>query len=137
MVSAYAGLDDVRTRATVLRAELLDAGERELHAYAPVLSARSEQERLEALSAASDVPVAIARASSEVAELGAQVVGQSKPALKGDAVAGVLLAEAAARAAARLAEINLRDVQADPRLAEVAQLSQRAADARERAVSEA
>lgn len=137
MVSAYAGLDEVRSRATLLRGELIEAGELELHAYQPVLAASSEQERMEALSAASDVPVVITRASSEVAELGALVVTNSKPALKGDAVAGVLLAEAAARAAARLVEINLRGMESDPRLAEVARMRERAANAREAALDSA
>jgi hypothetical protein len=52
--------------------------------------------------------------------------------LKGDAVTAVLLAEAATRAAARLVEINLSGAPAgDPRVGEVAGLSERAARARE------
>jgi methenyltetrahydrofolate cyclohydrolase len=136
MASTYAGLDDVRARAAVLRGELLEAGQLELHAYEPVLAASSDQERREALSAASAVPVTIVRVSSELAELGARVVNESKPALKGDAVAGVLLAEAAARAAARLVEINLAGEPEDRRLAEVARLSERAARARGHALKQ-
>ena len=134
MVALFAGLDDVAARGSALRGELLDAGERELHAYEPVLSATSDDERRAALSAASDTPLAIARAAAEVAELAAEVTERSKPALKGDAAAGVLLAEAATRAAARLVEINLRRAPDDPRLADAAALSDRAARAREAAL---
>lgn len=133
MTARFAGLDDLAARAAVLRGELLEAGERELHSYEPVLAAKGEQERAEALSAASDSPLAIARAAAEVAELGARVAAQSGPALKGDAVAGVLLAEAAVRAAARLVEINLSRIPDDPRLEEVTQLNERAANARRQA----
>jgi len=138
MVASFAGssAEAAAARATVLRAELLAAGERELHAYEPVLSAKSEDERRAALSAASETPLAIARAAAEVAELAAEVADASKPSLKGDAVAGVLLAEATTRAAARLVEINLAGVPGDARLGEVAELSGRAARARERALGD-
>lgn len=136
MVASFAGEQETAARGAVLRGELLDAGERELHAYEPVLAAATEGERRAALSVASDAPLAIARAAAEVAELGAEVSVRSKPALKGDAAAGVLLAEAATRAAAQLVEINLRGSPDDPRLAEVAALSERAARARKRVVGE-
>lgn len=131
MVATFAGADDAAARAPILRAQLLDAGERELHAYEPVLGATTTEARREALSAASDTPVAIARAAAEVAELAARVASESKPALKGDAAAAVLLAEAVTRAAARLVEINLSGAPDDPRVGEVAILSERAARARE------
>jgi formiminotetrahydrofolate cyclodeaminase len=136
MVSAFAGADDVADRAPVLRKQLLEAGERELHAYEPVLEATTPDARREALSAASESPLAIARASAEIAELAARVAAESKPALKGDAVAGVLLAEAVTRAAARLVEINLSGAADDPRLEEAASLGERAARARERALGD-
>ena len=134
MVAGFAAADDVAGRAHGLREQLLKAAERELHGYEPVLAAARQQDRDEALSAASDTPLAIARACAEVAELAAGVASQSKPALKGDAVAGVLLAEAATRAAARLVEINLKSQPEDRRLAEAASLSERAARAREQAL---
>jgi methenyltetrahydrofolate cyclohydrolase len=144
MVAAFAADDQAAARAPLLRQELLDAGEGELRSYAPVLEAlrlpkeAPERERAlsRALSAASETPAAIARAGAEVAELAARVTHESTPALRGDATAGVLLAEAATRAAARLVEINLRGLPADPRLGEVAGLSRRAAAARERALGE-
>jgi formiminotetrahydrofolate cyclodeaminase len=60
-----------------------------------------------------------------VAELAASVAANSKPALRGDAVAGVVLAEAAVRAAAHLIEVNLHERMEDPRRAEAAALSER------------
>jgi len=134
MVASFAGEGETAARGAVLRGELLDAAERELHAYEPVLAAATDDARRAALSAASDAPLAIARAAAEVAELAAAMTERSKPALKGDAAAGALLAEAATRAAARLVEINLRGTPDDSRLAEAATLSERAARAREAAV---
>jgi formiminotetrahydrofolate cyclodeaminase len=134
MVAAFAGADEVAARAPVLRAQLLEAGERELHAYEPVLEATTPDARREALSVASETPMAIARAAADVAELAARVASESKPALKGDAVAAVLLAEAVTRAAARLLEINLSGAADDPRVGAVAGLSERAARAREQAL---
>jgi len=142
MAAAYADADETAERAAALRAELVELGERELHSYEPVLAAQrmpaadpSRAERIaSALSEASQSPLAIARAGAEVADLAAGVAEQSKPALAGDAVVAVLLAEAATRAAGRLVEINLRGRSGDPRLAEVGELADRAARARERAL---
>lgn len=138
MSAAFAGDAEVAERASALREELLARGEQELHAYAPVLAAQrlpvSDPSRADRLSAAlcqaSEVPIGIVRAATEVAELAASVARESKPELRGDAVAGVLVAEAASRAAARLAEINLSDRAGDPRLSELAGLLSRAERAR-------
>ena len=138
MAAAFAGDTAAATRATRLQAELLECGELELRSYSPVLQAvrlpagdPSRAERLaDALSRASETPLEIARVSTEVAELAAGIVPDSKPAVEGDAVAAVLLAEAAAQAAARLVQINLAGSPEDPRLAEVAELTRRASEAR-------
>ena len=137
MAAAFAGADATAERARVLRMQLLEAGEAELRSYEPVLeatrAAATDPARLDAaLSDASDAPLAIARASAEVAELAAEIAARSRPALAGDAVAGVLLAEAASRCAARLVEINLSGRE-DTRLDELATLEDRAATARDRA----
>jgi formiminotetrahydrofolate cyclodeaminase len=131
MVSGFAEANDAAARAAALREQLLEAGEQELRSYEPVLQATTPTARRQALSEASETPTAIARAAAEVAELAARVASQSKPALKGDAVAAVLLAEAVTRAAARLVEINLKGQPEDLRLSEVARLSERAASARD------
>jgi methenyltetrahydrofolate cyclohydrolase len=138
MAARFAGAESAAARAGVLRAQLLDEGERELDAYQPVLAAARLEtddpfraERLyEALSDACAAPMSVARAAAEVAELAAEVAAKSTRALAGDAIAGVLLAEAASQSAAQLVEINLRQRSADPRLAEVAELKERAAAAR-------
>jgi formiminotetrahydrofolate cyclodeaminase len=117
---------------------LLDAGESELRSYEPVLLAMrlpaddpARAERLaNSLSAASDAPLAIARAAAEVADRAASVAADSKPAVRGDAIAGVVLAEAAVRAAAHLVEVNLHDRMEDPRRAEAAALGERTARVR-------
>ena len=75
--------------------------------------------------------MAIARSAAEVAELAAEVAAKSRPALRGEAIAGVLLAEAASRSAASLVEINLNGSSGDPRLAETLELRSRLAAARE------
>jgi formiminotetrahydrofolate cyclodeaminase len=143
MTAGFADAEETLACAAVLRQRLLDAGETELHSYEPVLTAirlpkgdETRDDQLEhALSAATEAPLEIARAAAEVAERAAQVTERSTPAVQGDAVAGVLLAEAATRATARLVEINLRGLPEDPRLDEVARLSERAAKARERALA--
>jgi formiminotetrahydrofolate cyclodeaminase len=142
MVAAFADDGEAAARAARLRVELLGAGEREISSYQPVLEASglpagdpSRKQRLDAaLSQASEAPLAIARAGVEVAELAAAIARKSKPTLAGDAITAVLLAEASSRAAARLVQINLAGRDDDPRLAEVAQLLERAGAARELAL---
>ena len=117
-------------RPAELRALSLELAAAELHAYEPVLEAqrRGDPDAVaQALSRAADSPLAIARAAAEVAELGADVAARGKKAVKGDAQVGVVLAEAACRAAGRLGEINLAGQPDDPRLAELAELKRRAA----------
>ena len=75
--------------------------------YAPVLEARDEHEREIALAAACEPPAQIAETAAEVAELGVEVATSASPSVRGDALAGVVLAEAAASAAFRLVEINV------------------------------
>jgi hypothetical protein len=49
----------------------------------------------------------IAETAAEVAELGVEVAASASPSVRGDALTGVVLAEAAASAAFRLVEINV------------------------------
>ena len=93
--------------AGALRARALRLAEEELSSYAPVLEARDEHERELALAAASEPPAHIAETAAEVAELGVEVAASSSPSVRGDALTGVVLAEAAASAAFRLVEINV------------------------------
>ena len=95
------------TRAAELRAEALRLAEEELTSYGPVLKAQTPADRTTALDAASEPPAQIAEAAAEVAELGVEVARSASPAVRGDALTGVILAEAAASAAARLVETNI------------------------------
>jgi len=134
--------ENVAVQAASVRAQLLELGEAELHAYQPVLDAMrldagepGREARLRAaLSDAADSPLAIARATATVSQLGAELARTGNANLTGDAITGAVLAEAACCAAARLAEINLARVPSDPRLAEAAALSRQAAAARVQAL---
>lgn len=129
-------------RARELRAQALALADRDLSSYAPVLDALrlpaghpERAQRLEAaLTEASRAPLAIAETAAEAAELGARVTIASNPAVRGDALAGVLIAEAATAAAASLVEINLagRD---DADLARARDARRRAQEAREDALA--
>jgi formiminotetrahydrofolate cyclodeaminase len=125
-------------RAAVLRDEAVALGELELRAYAPVLAAMrrpaDDPERPAALDAAlsdaADSPLAIARVATAVTELAVEAARRGRRQLRGDAVTGVLLAEAAAAAASRLAVINLEGRPGDQRLGELERLVRDAATAR-------
>ena len=116
-------------RPRALRSRALELAEVELSSYAPVLEAlrlpRDDPSRAERLSAAL---LEASRSPLEVAELGVQVAQTSSAAVRGDALAGVVLAEAAAAAAARLVEINLAESRAND-------LVERALAARDRAAA--
>jgi formiminotetrahydrofolate cyclodeaminase len=133
----------MRARAGELRARALELAEEELHVYAAVLEALREPEdapgraeRLDAaLSDAADSPLAVARAAAEVAELAAEAASTGNRNLRGDAVSGALLAEAACCASSRLADLNLAGRPHDPRRTEASDLVQRALQARLMALS--
>jgi formiminotetrahydrofolate cyclodeaminase len=107
MSAGLAGSDAAVARAGALRARALRLAEEELSSYAPVLEARDEHERDLALEAASEPPAHIAETAAEVAELGAEIAESASEAVRGDALTGVVIAEAAASAAFRLVEINV------------------------------
>jgi formiminotetrahydrofolate cyclodeaminase len=134
--------DAVADRARELRAQALELADRDLSSYAPVIEAQrlpaSNPERAERLAAAlteaSLTPLAIAENAAETADLAARVTATSNPAVRGDALAGVLIAEAATAAAASLVEINL--ARADgPDLARAREARRRAQTAREDALA--
>jgi formiminotetrahydrofolate cyclodeaminase len=126
-------------RADELRARALELAEIELYAYAPVLEAlrlpRNDPERADLVDAArteaSKSPLEVARIAADAAELAAELVTAGNPNLTGDALAGALLAEAAAQASARLVAINLID---GPMVDQAAELARQARAARERAL---
>jgi methenyltetrahydrofolate cyclohydrolase len=141
MSAALAHQPEPGARAGALRAEALELAEAELGSYAPVLEAvrlprddPSRSGRLEeALLEASRTPLAIAERAAEAAELGASVAAASSPSVRGDAVTGALLCEAACAAAAGLVEINLARQSSAPALERARAAAGRAARARSEA----
>jgi methenyltetrahydrofolate cyclohydrolase len=133
------GADESFGRAGRLRTRALELAEVELHAYEPVLEAlrlpRDDAKRAARVDAArieaSRSPLEIARIGAELTELSGELARTGNPNLSGDALAAVLLAEAAVQAAARLVAINLTE---GPAVDESSQLAQRALAARERAL---
>jgi formiminotetrahydrofolate cyclodeaminase len=89
---------------------------------------RQRQEQVSAaLARASEVPLEVAELGGRVAALAADVAGRGNPAVRGDALAAVQLAAAAAQTAAALVQINLTGMPDDPRPAQAAQLAAHAA----------
>jgi formiminotetrahydrofolate cyclodeaminase len=129
--------------ADALRRRAAPLGDADGAAYADYLAAlrlpkEPEPERRAAAvrrarDAATDVPAQIGEVAMAVAELAAELAGTVKPQLRGDAVAGALLAAAAAATAAELVEANVGESADDPRVAR----AQEAADTARAAVHRA
>ena len=128
MAAQIAGADAARPQAARVRA--LELAEVELSSYAPVLEARDADQRAAALAEASRSPLEVAELGAEVAQLGAEVAQTSSAAVRGDALAGVVLAEAASTAAVRLVEINLAESSADELVERARAAGRRAAEIR-------
>jgi formiminotetrahydrofolate cyclodeaminase len=132
-------------RAAAIRSTATRLADDDGAAYGRVIEAwrapREEPGRDErvaaALSRAADVPLAIAERAAEAAELAADVAHGGNPNLRGDALTGALLAEAAAVATARLVDINLASAPGDARVQRARDLAARALAARERALAAA
>ncbi len=103
---AMAGAENAdRARSLGRRASGL--ADEDATAYSAVIAAQRAGEPIqEALARATDVPLEIAATAAAIAQLAAEVFRDGRPALRGDAATAVLLAEAAARSAAYLVELN-------------------------------
>lgn len=107
----------VAAQAEALRARVAPLADATAAAYADVLALLAEpspdaQERRDfrlgvALGQAAALPLRVAEAASDVAELGLLVVERGRADRRADAAAAVLLADAAARVAAHLVAVNL------------------------------
>ena len=95
-------------RAEELRARLGSLADEDAAAYSAVLAAPRGQ-RAAALAVATDVPREIAAAATEIGELARGLAASGNPNLLGDARVAQELAEAAARAAGVLVEINVAE----------------------------
>jgi formiminotetrahydrofolate cyclodeaminase len=105
MAARFSSADSVASAGDELRARLVQLATDDAEAYTAVLASRGEA-RKEAMRVATEVPRAIAAAATEVATLAHGLVANGNPRLLGDARVAELLAEAAAKAAAVLVEIN-------------------------------
>jgi formiminotetrahydrofolate cyclodeaminase len=113
-------------QAEALKARLLPLADEDARAYGNVLLAlrmpKDVDEEVrdaaigDALSRATDVPLAIAEASVDVAALACELAHLGNQNLHGDAAAAVFLAEASVRTCANLVEVNLATREGDERL---------------------
>jgi formiminotetrahydrofolate cyclodeaminase len=134
----------VAAQARTLRDRLLELGDADARAYAAVLGAmraeaetRTEQRDFalgQALVVAALIPLAIAEAAADVAELAALATAHGKEALRPDAAVAAALAEAAAHSGAHLVEVNLATMPGDDRSDRAAELVEAARAARARAL---
>lgn len=106
----------IAARADQLRTAACELAERDADSYLAVLEAyrspgddgHRRAEVRAALTVATDVPLAIIECAREVGELGVRLAREGNRNLRGDAVTAVNLAEAAARSAAYLVELNVQ-----------------------------
>jgi methenyltetrahydrofolate cyclohydrolase len=117
-------------QATTLRERVAPLAERNVEAYREAVallggaeSGSGDEPLRDALARAAGVPLEIAEVAVDVASLAAVVAERGEQALRADAVAAALLAEAAARAAATLVEVNLGTTSADERVARARDLA--------------
>ncbi|HEX5558854.1 MAG TPA: cyclodeaminase/cyclohydrolase family protein [Gaiellales bacterium] len=148
MAAAFDGtgmLDPVGARAHELRARAAALADADGAAYAQVLAALrmpagpERTARLDvAVAGAIDCPMRVLEIAAEVATLAADVAAHGNRNLEGDAITGAVLAEAAARSAATLAQLNVsmlsRHAMADAHLERLRPGLACATRARERAV---
>jgi len=123
-------------RAAVLRAAALVLAERDMDAYRGVIALRGSADvslRREALAAAADPPLEIARAAADVTALAAEAYAYARGGVRGEAATAAVLAEAATRAAAGIVIFNLAGDPGDPRHAQAGELAAAAAAQRARA----
>jgi formiminotetrahydrofolate cyclodeaminase len=113
-VGQLADAEGLADRADVAMRRVAPLARIDAESYGRVLDAYREpdsetrRERVsDALSGATDVPLAVAEIGNEVAGIAARLVEEGNPNLEGDAIAALLLAEAGVRAATVLVEINL------------------------------
>jgi formiminotetrahydrofolate cyclodeaminase len=96
-------------QALRLQGRLRVLARNDARAYAAARAALGRGDRVlgPALETAARVPGEIAAAASDVVELAAEVATHGDPSLRADALAAAMFADAAARAAALLVEVNL------------------------------
>jgi methenyltetrahydrofolate cyclohydrolase len=131
-------------QAETLRARIEPLAQADAAAYEGALAAFRLPDLLEpevrnatlgvALERAAAIPLAIAEVGADVADLAASLAEHGNPEVRGDAVAGALLAEAGTRAAAHLVRINLGAAPDDARVTRAAAIADAAARSAQRAL---
>jgi glutamate formiminotransferase / formiminotetrahydrofolate cyclodeaminase len=126
-------------QATTLRERIAPLADRNVDAYREAVAllggegSAGDEALRDALARAAGVPLEIAEVAVDVAALAAVVAERGDQAMRADAVSAALLAEAAARAAATLVEVNLGTTSSDERVARARDLAGTATAAAERA----
>jgi formiminotetrahydrofolate cyclodeaminase len=133
----------IASQTRALRGRLTTLAKEDADAFARVLellrnrSGSTEQRDVAlgtALIVAAEVPLQIAEAAADVAELAALAATEGAAQLQADATAAAALAEAATRAAANLVDVNLATVPGGRAWTRAADLARAAATARARAL---
>lgn len=102
LAATVSGHDDLAVRARALRDEVEPLGAEDAEAYDAFL--RGE---LGARERTIEIPERIAALAADIAEVAAEATERGKPDSRYDAIAGAILADSAAKAAALLVEANL------------------------------
>ena len=101
--------DRLRHRVAGLADEDATAYQAVLDAFALPDGAAGRRERIrDTLHGAATVPLEIAEVAAQVGQLASGVAADGNPNLRGDAVTAAYLAEASARSAAALVDVNVR-----------------------------
>jgi methenyltetrahydrofolate cyclohydrolase len=134
-------------QAESFRARVAPLAQVDAEAYEEALSALRGREELAeryrdqqlraALERSAQIPLQIAEAGCDLANLAALLVENGNPEVRADAAAAAILAESGARVAAQLVGTNLGATADDPRVRHVESLVEAAADASERALAAA
>lgn len=124
--------ESLRERAAALVDEDAEAFRRALEAQKTSPDADPSAERRDfvlgqALAAAAEPPLQLARLAADVAELSAAVAERGEPRVHADAVAAAALAAGVAHGARELVAVNLTAAPGDPRVQEAARLADAAA----------
>lgn len=132
-------------QAESLRSRLTSLAEQNAEAYSDAVGALrdgtdADQEVrdaaiADALARAAQIPIQIGEAASDVSALAATVAEHGEPSLRADAATAAVLAQAGARAAAALVEVNLGTTTEDPRVALARDVVKAASEASERALA--
>jgi hypothetical protein len=102
LTARVAGRADLAERARRLGREAGPLADADAAAYSDYLRTRSEEDRQRTIQ----LPLRMADLAAQVADVAADTAAAAEGAVSGDARAGAILAEAAARAAALLVRIN-------------------------------